>query len=268
METLKNYIETMFTTLPNTEQARKLKEEMLANMEERYQDLMAEGKTEAEAVGIIISSFGTVEELRATLAGEKKKKSGFGIHVEDKGGDSVHVDFSGIHADTAKEKISIDGNGVYVHTTDDDGNVVEHVVVDGSGVHVNGKDYDSWCFPHTKRQKISNLIGGILVPLAVAAYLVMGIVWNMWHPWWLLIPGTGLLVGSICALINAEGKPVIRVIEGFLWPAVILAYLCMGFFLGLWHPGWVIIPLAGILDGIANTLWNNLRSPEMKKEEE
>lgn len=256
METLKNYIETMFSTLPKSEKARKLKQEMLFNMEEKYQDLINSGKSEAEAIGIIIASFGTVDELRATLAGEKKRGFGFVVNDDD-GGETVRIDFSGVHADTPNEKVSIDNNGIYIHSTDDEGNVVEHVVVDGSGVHVNGHDYCG--HRGGKRGRIANMLSGILVPLSVAIYLVMGIFWNMWHPWWLLIPATGLVVGALCAVINAEHKPAIRIIEGFFWPLIILAYLCLGFFFNLWHPGWVIIPLAGILDGIANTIYHNIK---------
>ena len=37
------------------------------------------------------------------------------------------------------------------------------------------------------------------------------------------------------------------------------AYLVMGFLWDLWHPGWVIFPVAGILCAIVTTVWKLIR---------
>ena len=57
METIKNYLETMFSQLPNTSEVIKAKNELGQIMEDKYQELLNEGKTENEAVGIVISDF-------------------------------------------------------------------------------------------------------------------------------------------------------------------------------------------------------------------
>lgn len=63
METIKTYIENMFSTLPHTEEINRLKDELLSNMEEKYLELKDEGKSENEAIGIVISEFGNIDEL-------------------------------------------------------------------------------------------------------------------------------------------------------------------------------------------------------------
>ena len=67
METIKNYLETMFANLPNTEEVRKAKSELYQMMEDKYSELIAEGKTENEAVGTVISEFGNLEDLAEDL---------------------------------------------------------------------------------------------------------------------------------------------------------------------------------------------------------
>jgi Na+/melibiose symporter-like transporter len=57
----------MFASLPRTEQLYNLKQNLLANMEEKYYELKKEGKSENEAVGIVISEFGNIDELTAEL---------------------------------------------------------------------------------------------------------------------------------------------------------------------------------------------------------
>lgn len=67
METIKLYLENMFMNLPNSEQIRKAKTELLSMMEDKYNELKAEGKTENEAVGIVISEFGNLDEIAEEL---------------------------------------------------------------------------------------------------------------------------------------------------------------------------------------------------------
>ena len=67
MNAIKNYLDNMFRNLPNTEEVRRAKAELLQMMEDKYEELMAEGKTENEAVGIVISEFGNLDELAESL---------------------------------------------------------------------------------------------------------------------------------------------------------------------------------------------------------
>lgn len=63
METIINYLDNMFNNMPKTSEMTKLKEDILANMEDKYHELKNDGKTENEAIGIVISEFGNIDEL-------------------------------------------------------------------------------------------------------------------------------------------------------------------------------------------------------------
>lgn len=67
MEAIRNYLETMFLNLPNTPEVYKAKNELWQMMEDKYTELKAEGKSENEAVGIVISEFGNLDELAKDL---------------------------------------------------------------------------------------------------------------------------------------------------------------------------------------------------------
>ena len=67
MNAIRNYLDNMFRNLPNTEAVRRAKAELLQMMEDKYEELIAEGKTENEAVGIVISEFGNLDELADSL---------------------------------------------------------------------------------------------------------------------------------------------------------------------------------------------------------
>ncbi|SDM46518.1 permease prefix domain 1-containing protein [Lachnospira pectinoschiza] len=72
METIKSYLDAMFGNLPNTNEVKKAKAELLEMMEDKYNELKAEGKTDNEAVGTVISEFGNLDELASELGLEKE----------------------------------------------------------------------------------------------------------------------------------------------------------------------------------------------------
>ena len=67
MEAIRNYLENMFLHLPVTPEVLRAKAELAQMMEDKYNELKSEGRTENEAVGIVISEFGNLEELAEAL---------------------------------------------------------------------------------------------------------------------------------------------------------------------------------------------------------
>ena len=72
METIISYIENVFRNYPDSEKVRKAKEDLLNCMEDKYHELKAEGKSENEAIGIVISEFGSMDEIAWELGFEKE----------------------------------------------------------------------------------------------------------------------------------------------------------------------------------------------------
>jgi hypothetical protein len=66
-ERLKSHIEKLFENAPKTRKAFELKEELLVNSEERYQDLLADGVSPEDACKHVISSIGNVSALFQSL---------------------------------------------------------------------------------------------------------------------------------------------------------------------------------------------------------
>lgn len=90
MNTILNYLENMFLSLPKTAETERAKQELANMMEDKYNELIAEGKTDNEAVGIVISEFGNLKELAEELGigklmteGEAKQLSGKIINDEE-----------------------------------------------------------------------------------------------------------------------------------------------------------------------------------------
>lgn len=70
MEAIRNYLEAMFANMPNTPEVLKAKDELWQMMEDNYDELIAQGKTENEAVGTVIAEFGNIDDLDLDLESE------------------------------------------------------------------------------------------------------------------------------------------------------------------------------------------------------
>ncbi len=63
METILNYLDNMFVNMPKTPEVLRAKEDLAEMMEDKYNELIAEGRLQNEAIGIVISEFGNIQEL-------------------------------------------------------------------------------------------------------------------------------------------------------------------------------------------------------------
>lgn len=63
MDVILSYLDNMFLAMPKTAEMLRAKEELATMMEDKYHELIAEGRKENEAVGIVISEFGDISEL-------------------------------------------------------------------------------------------------------------------------------------------------------------------------------------------------------------
>lgn len=96
-----------------------------------------------------------------------------------------------------------------------------------------------------KRNKIYEKITGLVVFFCVITYLIVGFIFDTWHPTWLvfmLIPISGVLFTTDT---NINEK-----IPGLTVFMCVITYVLLGYFFNLWHPAWLIfflIPLTGLM---------------------
>ena len=130
-----------------------------------------------------------------------------GIHVKD-GDEEVHIDKYGIHCIDGDEELHIGSKFNYHHLNKDP--------------------------KYLKKKKINNTITVVISLLISIAYIIIGAVWNIWHPTWILF--------LFIPLIETIGDAIIKKDANiFAFPVLVtIIYLIMGFYFNLWHPGWVV----------------------------
>lgn len=219
MNAIQNYISALFSSLPQTPEVLRLQAEMMENMEEKYQDLLRAGKSENEAVGIVLSGIGSAEDLKAEL----------GISDEPAQPQADHNPFFAERAAFQKKFAIAIAAGVVLCIC---------AIIAGAAAdelfHSDGltallffapiaaaatifvyfgiredwydKQYkairgtDAWEDDEKKKHSLSGLVSSILFPLATMLFLFLGFMFNLWHPGWIIFPVCGILVSAIEAV--------------------------------------------------------------------
>ncbi len=200
-EKLRRYIDDLFASAPSTMRAVELKEELYQNLTDKYNDLIAEGKSEESAFNVAIASIGDVDSLISGLSGEKpaaneagKKRSALltalaialyilcpvpVILLQDEIG--VMVLFLFIAAATAL----LIYNGVTRE---------RYVKADDTMV----EEFKEWKQNNKQRNKAVDAIVGSFWLIAVCVYIVVSFMTGAWHITWIIF----LIAAAISSMIK------------------------------------------------------------------
>lgn len=88
----------------------------------------------------------------------------------------------------------------------------------------------------------SLLLAGATALLAAVLYLILGVMWGLWHPGWVVfvLPVMGKVVAG---MVNEGERHVLSALTPY-WASAVLLF--GGFAYGLWHPLWslyILMPL-------------------------
>ncbi len=84
------------------------------------------------------------------------------------------------------------------------------------------------------RTEASGAAAGIAVMLSCIAYCIMGGVWGLWHPGWIVFFAIPVAPTLTEAIVKKDPNK-------FAYPVIVVAaYLLSGFLADLWHPMWAL----------------------------
>lgn len=116
--------------------------------------------------------------------------------------------------------------------------------------------------------KICGIICASLILLSLTAYLIVGGLTNVWHPYWIIIPDCALICGILGVVfdlcdrkkrglkIEKGENPYTGAACGIIMIAGILTFLNLGVFIGIWHPAWIIPVICAVICAFVGALGN------------
>lgn len=233
MSRVSEYVENMFCGLPATEEVNNMKWQITESLEDKYAALLMDGRTEDEALGVVVSEFGSMEEIYHSLGytpggastgsmtdpyfqveyEEFRSKFAVGIGVGVVGcilAVALYTpieNYWGENAATTLFFLLVAASvfcliywGIRSGKYDDLKKQMKNQQASMGGQQKTFRKNTS------KRtiQKITNAICALIMPVFTLIFFLAGALFGWWHPAWILFPVGGIL----CAIVGIVGKVI------------------------------------------------------------
>lgn len=212
---IKNYIDVLFSDIPKTNKAVELREELLANMNERFEDYIAEGKSENQAYSLVISNLGDIDHLiEEVMPSETFKKQALYYRKRNAIGTAVAVMLYILGAAIVVATSMMINTAVIIGTVI---LLVLAAVATGLLIYINmstpteykvvdEEEKQNLELYKTKKGKYLKEIESLIWLIVTCIFFVSMFVFNYWGTAWIIFPLTGILLEIIKTLIKIGGK--------------------------------------------------------------
>ena len=254
------YVSLLFAGAENCEDT---KQEILQNTLDRYDDLIAEGKTEEAAYRLAISGIGDINEILVRKESELPAVPVASTHTE---------------TDTAVKKLMrAIAIGLYILCP------LPLIVLSEVGMEIFGL-CGLLCFVavatvliilgakktdgrHKKedddepKSELGKSVSGLIWAIGLAVYLIISFLTMAWHVTWVIFPILGAVNTLACTLIPAENPTVAqrnsrlkKGINSMIWAIGLALYFIISFATFAWYITWVIFPIIGAVQGLVRAI--------------
>lgn len=229
MSKVTDYIDNLFFLMPRTEAAAEMRLKLIESSEDKYEALRGWGKSEEEALGIVVSEFGSMEEICAELG-----VAPIGMNAHD-----VEMQGQQEYAAASKKFALGIASGVLICVLGLVSCVLFSEIYNfetlaaisflfcigvGAGIIVFSSIYYNrvkkmfragMLLPqNTPREssgrhwakKLEDVLCSLIMLSATGLFFLLGVFGGMWHPAWVLFPLGGILCGIISVILGAIAK--------------------------------------------------------------
>ena len=256
------YVSLLFAGAENCEDT---KQEILQNTLDRYDDLIAEGKTPEAAYRLAITGIGDINEI---LGRKDTVLPAAPAAAEQRETDTP-----------TKKLLRAIAVGLYILCP------LPLIVLGNMGMGVFGL-CGLLCFvavatvliilgskksDDSSRQKeedddepkseLGKSISSLIWAIGLAVYLIVSFLTMAWHITWVIFPILGAINALACALIPAESPTAAqrnnrlrKGINGMIWAIGLALYFIISFATMAWYITWVIFPIIGAVQGLVRAI--------------
>lgn len=194
---LRTHVDELFYSAPKTRKAQELKEEILANLIDRYNDFWDNGKNEMDAFNNAISGIGDVEELINALNENnifdyekiQKQREKFALMIAI----SVALYIISVVVVILFDSIGLDGNvSACIMLTIDafaTGLIIYSIMSRPKYIKTDDtivEDFKEWKQQSSDKKVIIKSITSIYWPIIVSIYLLLSFIFNIWGYSWII----------------------------------------------------------------------------------
>ena len=259
---LVQYVSLLFAGAENCEDT---KQEILQNPLDRYDDLIAEGKSPEAAYRLAITGIGDVGEILGrndtvlTAVPEAQKDTGRDTPTKK----LLRAIAVGLYilcplplfvlGEMGMNTFGLCGTLCFVA-------VATVLIILGSKKSDDGSRQEEEDDDEPKSE-LGKSISGLIWAIGLAVYLIVSFLTMAWHITWVIFPILGAVNALACAMIPAENpSPVQRnrrlkkSVSSMIWAIGLALYFIISFATMAWYITWVIFPIIGAVQGLVRAI--------------
>ena len=254
-EQLIQYVSLLFAGAENCEDTRQ---EILQNTLDRYDDLIAQGKSEEAAYRLAITGIGDVSEIlgrndTVPAAVPEPKKNTDNDTLMKKLLRAIAV---GLYILCPLPLIVLCEMGMEIFGLC---GLLCFVAVATVLMILGAKKQDS---PEKEdadepKSEMGKSVSSLIWAIGLAVYLVLSFLTGAWHITWVIFPILGAVNALVCAMIPAENPTALRRnsslkkgINSMIWAIGLALYFIISFATMAWYITWLIFPITGAVQGL------------------
>ena len=258
-EQLIQYVSLLFAGAENCEDTRQ---EILQNTLDRYDDLIAQGKSEEAAYRLAITGIGDVSEIlgrndTVPAAVPEPKKNTDNDTLMKKLLRAIAV---GLYILCPLPLIVLCEMGMEIFGLC---GLLCFVAVATMLMILGAKKQDS---PEKEdadepKSEMGKSVSSLIWAIGLAVYLVLSFLTGAWHITWVIFPILGAVNALVCALIPAENPTALRRnsslkkgINSMIWAIGLALYFIISFATMAWYITWLIFPITGAVQGLVRAI--------------
>lgn len=211
---LRTYIDSLFADAPHSKKTVEVKEEILHNLIDKYNDFLAEGKSEEAAYNISVASVGDISELIEELKGSQFTEEISAANEKGRRKSALLTSIAiAIYILCIVPVIALDGHGekgiifmfimiaaatallIYNHMTKSPFVNRDESLAD---------DFMEWRHHNSEQQQMYKAISSVLWALTVVVYILLSFWTRAWHITWLVYVISGAINGVIRAIYDLK----------------------------------------------------------------
>ena len=263
-EQLVQYVSLLFAGAKNCED---IQQEILQNTLDRYDDLIADGKTPEAAYRLAITGIGDINEILG------KQDLVLPAKPEAPRQDSSN------HDSPVKKLLRAIAVGLYILSPlplivlGEIGMVTFGlcgtlcfvavatvlIILGGKKNHEDSRQEKSQ--DEKPESELSKSVGSLIWSIGLAVYLILSFLTGAWHVSWVIFPNLAALNTLVRALIPGESTDagqknagLKRGINTLIWAAGFALYFLISFATMAWYITWLIFPITGAVQGLVRAI--------------
>lgn len=217
-EKLREHIEGLFKDAPRTKQVLEIKDEILQNTVDRYNDLIAEGKSEEEAFKISVAGIGDISHIIGSVMAPKAMSGYTAEQIEaNKRQRSILLSIATMLYICCVVPLFICHN---IGADDEMGVVFMFLMIaaatgliiyrSGIKLHYDAsgdtvvENFREWNHRNKEDKSRKSIVSSIVFPTAAVLYLCISFSTHAWNITWLIFPIAAAVLNIIYAVMDLK----------------------------------------------------------------